>query len=155
MDLGQYDKPHIPEKCRNGLAVANEGKPLAALQGDTSEMLQRLRGGESVNQISASLGISQTALYDWILRHCPEEFMAISAARSLSRIEKAEQDLDAAQDQVDIGKARESARLAQWNLERANRKLYGDNKTESGGVNIQVVIDRGEASVNVIDQEPA
>lgn len=140
--VSQYDKPHIPEKCRNGLAVANEGKPLAEFSKDPELILARLRGGESVAAVAADLGVSATAFYAWAVRNCPDEFLAISAGRSLARIEVAEQTIDDAEDQLAVSKGRESARLAQWHLERASRKLFGDSKAESGNVTVQVLIQR-------------
>lgn len=152
--LDPYDKPHIPEKCRAGLAVAHQGKPLAALAGDAEPILERLRNGESVRAMAAELGVSGSAFYAWLIRNAPDEFLAISAGRSLTRIEQAEEDLDSAEDQLTVSKARESARLAQWTLERANRKLYGDNKQENTGVTVQVLIARDSQTITV-DQEPA
>jgi hypothetical protein len=148
--MSQYDKPHIPEHTRNGLAVANAGKPLAQHSENPEPILARLRNGESVAQVSQDLGISTIAFYAWAVRNCPDEFLAISAGRSLARIEEAEQTIDGAEDQLGVSKGRESARLAQWNLERANRKLFGDSKADSAGVVVQVLVQRdGETHTSI------
>jgi transposase-like protein len=145
------DKPHIPEKCKAGLMVANADKPLAQYTENPERILAQLRGGKSVKTLASEFGISATAFYAWLVRNCPDEFLAISAGRSLSRIEQAEEDLDTAEDQLAVSKARESARLAQWNLERASKKLYGDSKQEQSGITVQVLIARdGSTSPNVV-----
>jgi hypothetical protein len=139
----QYDAPHIPEKCKAGLMVANAGKSLAEFDGDTSQVLDRLRTGERAVDIAKDLGVSHVALYAWLLRHSPEEWKAISAGKALARVEQAECDMDAAEDQVAVSKARESHRMGAWALERVARNLYGDNKAGDSGVVVQVIVDRG------------
>lgn len=147
---------HVPDRCKAGLEVANAGKPLAQLKGDATEILDRLRAGETVPTISAELGIAEAALYAFLLRNAPEQWQEITAGRALSRLDKAETDLDTAEDQLTVSRARESAKLAQWNLERANRKLYGDAKQDNSGLTIQVLIARdGETQARVIDGEAA
>lgn len=143
---------HIPAKCAAGLAVANANRPLAQLNGDASSILDRLAKGESVAQAAQSLGVSDVTLYGFLLRHAPEQWQELSAGKALSRYEKAKNDLDAAEDQIGIGKARESGKFAQWDLERAARKFYGDNKQDSQGITVQVLIARdGEVQANTID----
>lgn len=151
----QYDKPHIPEHCRAALAIANADKPLAQLAGNAEPILSRLRNGEKIMEIATDIGVSDVALYGFLLRHAPTEWLELSAGRSLSRLDKAASDLDTAADQITISRARESARLAQWDLERANRKLYGDNKADAGGVIVQVLIapEGGEMQARVIEAE--
>ena len=147
---------HVPDRCKAGLDVANAGKPLAAFGGDPAQLLERLRGGETVPQIAAELGVSHVSMYGFLLRNAPEQWQEISAGRALSRLDKAETDLDTAEDQLTVSRARESAKLAQWNLERANRKLYGDSKPDNSGLTIQVLIARdGETQTRVIDGEAA
>jgi hypothetical protein len=146
----------VPEKCKAGLEVANAGKPLAALNGDASSILERLRNGEGAANIAKDVGVSDVALYAFLLRNAPEQWQEISAGKALSRYEKAKSDLDAASDQIGIGKARESGKFAQWDLERASRKLYGDNKQDQGGITVQVLIARdGETHTKIIDAEAA
>ena len=142
---------HVPERCKAGLAVANANKPLANCNHD--EVLGRLRAGESPSQLAKSLGISHQAVYEWLIAHYPEQWMAISASKSLARIETAETSLDAETiDQVGISRARESARLAQWTLERTAKRLYGDAK-EGGGTVVNVLVQRDGVTVNTFENE--
>lgn len=155
--IDPYDKPHIPVGSRAGLRAAHIDKPLAKYAGDPTEILERLTKGESAYQIAESLGISNVNLYAWLIRHCPDEWAAISAGKSLARMEQAEADMDAADDKVKVSKARESHRMGTWTLERVAKNLYGDAKDTSGVV-VNVVLDRscgGTVSVEPIDVEPA
>lgn len=151
----QEDRPSPPPFPYNnaaGRAVANAGKPLAALNGDASEILARLHNGEHVPDIAKELGVSDTALYGWLIRNSPEEWKAISSGKALARIEKAEKDMDAAADAVEVAKARESHRMGAWTLERVARCMYGEDKG-GGGVQINVVLDR--SCGGAIDVTPA
>lgn len=141
----EAEKPSVPPFPYNnsaGLAVANANKPMAQFTETPEVILDRLRAGESVPELAKSIGVNHSHVYEWLLRHCPDEWTAISAAKSLHRIQKAEEDMDAADDQVKVAKARESHRMGAWTLERVARRLYGDNKTEGGGVTINVTLDR-------------
>lgn len=146
---------HVPAKCKAGLAVANSGKTLAQLNGDTTTVLDRLRDGERAVDIAKSLGVSHVALYAWLLRHSPDEWRAISAGKALARIEQAENEMDDAEDQIAVSKARESHRMGAWSLERVARTIYGDNKADAGGITVQVLIAREgeEPQARVIEAE--
>ncbi len=118
----------------SALAKAHDGKPLAALAGNYQPILDRLEQGESAQDIASSYGISSTALYAYVLRHAPDAWQSIQSARQLSRLDMAERMVDGAntedvrRDNVDCTRARTISALAQWHLERANRKLFGDSK---------------------------
>jgi hypothetical protein len=133
------------ESWRNGLAVMNAGKPLAALAGETEPLLARLNSGESATEIAASLGIHHTALYAYLIRHCPEQWQHLSAARQLARLDQCEQTFDdASADGVTISRVREKAKLAQWHLERANRKLFGQDRDSQSGMSVTVIVQRDQ-----------
>lgn len=144
---------NVPANLQKALRHANADKVLAKYEGDTTEVLNRLKDGESVVKVAADLGVSHYAMYAWLLRNSPDEWMALSAGKALARVEKAEQDMDAADDQLKVSKSRESHKMGAWALERAARKLYGDNKTENLGVTVQVVIARDGESHAVIEAE--
>lgn len=135
---------NVPDRCKAGLAVANADRVLAQFNGDTSSILDRLKAGERAVDIAKDLGVSHVALYAFLLRHSPEEWKAISAGKALARIEQAEHDMDAAEDQVAIAKARESHRMGAWAVERVARSIYGETKNGSGDITVQVLIQRGD-----------
>lgn len=131
----------VPDNAKAGLIAMNSGKPLATI--GIEPILERLRAGESALSIAKDVGVHHTALYQYLLRNAPEEWLSLSAARSLVKLESAENALDDAEltpDGVSVSRVRESARLAMWNLERVARKMYGQKDESANGVNIQVVI---------------
>lgn len=124
---------------QKGLDVMNAGKPLAQLKGDATPILERLKS-ESAKEIAESLGITRIALYDWLLRTCPDKWQAMSAARNLDRISQAEDTFDSeSASGLDVTRARESARLASWQLERVSR-IYAAKQEINQGVQISVTI---------------
>lgn len=150
--------PAFPYNNKAGLAKMNAGKPLAALNGDASSLIERLNDGETAAQVAQSLGITNAALYAWMLEHCPEQWRAASAAQSLVRLEKAEGELNDAEltpDKVDVARSSASARLAQWSLERTFPKIYADSKADAGGVTVQVLIARDGESAVIVQGNPA
>jgi hypothetical protein len=144
-----YNGCEVPAHTVAALTKAHEGKPLAALNGDAQPILDRLEAGESSMEIAASIGISRISLYAWLVRHCPDQWQAICAARQLHRLDECEDTLDSPLpiakrvypdgsytesvdskvDNANVTRARDKARMAQWHLERANRKLFGDAKS--------------------------
>ena len=144
-----YHGRQVPANIVAALTAAHEGKPLAALVGNPQTILDRLESGESAYEIAADIGVSDTALYSWLIRTCPQEWQAISAARQLSRIDISEREIDQSGDNIGISRARERAKIAQWHLERANRKLFGDTKqidiNQSVTQELRIISDPGGA----------
>lgn len=118
----------VPAHTRAGLKAMNADAPLA---GQVKAILQRLET-ETIAQIATDHQVSQTAVYMQLLRNAPQEWQALQAAKSLQKLDKAESDLEAADDGVKVSRARELARLAMWHLERTCRPIYGD--TQASGV---------------------
>jgi len=144
----------VPDHAKAGLIAMNANKALANVQPD--EVLDILRTGQSVSQVAKSYGISHQALYEWLLRHCPDQWVAISSARSLVKIEQAEELVDDENsDGLAITRAREKARMAFWQLERTARKMYGQKDESANGVNIQVVIAPMDAEPGVTIEHDA
>ena len=160
---------HVPANARAGLTAMNAGKPLAALNGDVESIIAMFESGDTALQIAGKLGITHVALYKWLLRNCPEEWQAISAAKQLVKLDECEAvwdskySGDARADGVTVSRTREKMKQAQWHLERANRKLFGD---EGKSLNIQVntqvgiiervIIDAGQVGESVpgsVDQD--
>lgn len=128
-----------------GRADLHASLPLAPFREDPNKLLDQLREGKSVPQIANEIGVSKTHVYEFLLKHCPEEWQSISAAKSLIDVEECAEDLkDASKtpDKTDVARTSARSRLAQWRLEKENRKLYGEQK-EQGGTLIQVIVDRG------------
>lgn len=132
----------IPANAVAGLAAINAKRPLAQFAGDPTEVLYRLSAGESATSIAKAMGIHHSALYRWLLQYAPEQWQLHSAANQLVKIEECETAFDdPTADGITVARTREKAKLAQWQLERTSRKLYGDSKQDgNNGVNIQIVM---------------
>lgn len=137
------------------LSVAHADKPLARLQGNTAPILARLMAGEKPQEVASTYGISREALNAWLLTHCAEEWRAISAGKSLAKLQDAEEALDAAGDMVSVSKSREQGKLATWNLERMIPHLYAaKNGQGDGGINITVNVNRESPETGItIEQD--
>lgn len=141
----KYTAQGVPANMVAALATANAPKPLALV--NSAEILSALRDGEAPRALATRLGVSRQALYEWLLSEHATEWSKISSARSLARIEDAENDLDEANDQVQVSRARASAGAAQWNLEKTARRLYGDPKDMNTGLTINVIVDRNNVVI--------
>ncbi len=144
----------LPANAMANIAKLNADKPLAALDGDATPILDRLRNDETAASVAQSFSVTTQALYAFLLRNCPEQWAEISAGRALTRVQAAHDDLDNATDKLDVAKAREKARQAEWMLERVARRMYGDSKAE-GGVTVNVHVDRSCDGVVTIEQDAA
>lgn len=130
------------------LAVAHADKPLARLQGNTAPILARLMAGERPKDIADSFGISRIALHSWLLEHASEEWRQIASGRYQAQLEDAAELIQSAEDQLQATKARESARIASWALERIAARTYAAKGNGTEGVSITV-------NVNRVDQDSA
>lgn len=152
---------NVPEHAKAGLVAMNQGKPLANLE-SPQVILDRVLQGESVPEIAKDIGISHVSLYNYLMRHCPDEWMHASSARQLAKVADAQDKLDDHDGVLDernkcldgatVSRVRESARIAMWQLERTARKMYGQKDDSQNGVNIQVVIQPYSETGVVIDQ---
>ncbi len=147
----------ISRRYTAGIAVMNADKALFGA--NPQDLLDRLGAGETASQLAGKLGIGLPALYQWLLRNCPEQWASMSAGLALSRIDKAESTLDdetlgdsPKRDSVIVSRARSQAAIAQWSLERVARKMYGDTKG-NGEVNVTVVIDRSCGGTVIIPED--
>lgn len=105
----------------------NADRPLAQ-PGVLEDLLQRLDAGEPAIEVAKRYGVSDVALYRYLLRNAPEEWKAISAGQALARVDSEDRKLDSAQNGVELGRARERLSLAKWTLERTARSIYGDSQ---------------------------
>ena len=132
----------VPANARAGLEKMQAMQPLARYAGDATPILNRLLAGESIRQIADSHNISPVAVYTWLYRNAPEDWQAIMAGAQSNRLDTADEIYDrqysgdARADGINISRAREISRNAQWHLERANRKLFGQKVDIDQNINI-------------------
>jgi transposase len=146
-----FDRPGVPANARANIERLNANKPLANVEPET--ILDRLYGGASVKEVAAEYGVSHAAMYAYLMRRCPEQWLAISTGKSLERLENAEAGMDEADDALKVSKARESHRMGAWTLERVARAFFGDTKNQAA-VTVNVVIDRSGGET-IIEGEKA
>jgi len=132
---------HVPAYTRAGLQAMNGDKPLA--NADKAAMalsvLARYEAGERMDDIAAGLGLaSADQLYRLLLAYAPDEWRAYQSARAARRMEQSVRDLETAHDGLGLTRAREIARIAGWELERLQRRLYGQDAPASVAAAVQI-----------------
>ena len=121
-------------------------KPLIGI--DPEALLKRYLSDESTISIAASYGITRQALGRYLLRNAEEDWKEAQVARAIARKEKAEDDLELAQDPLSLAKARELFKAATWDLERVCRRIYGEDRVQSDVVTpiLNITISSGKPS---------
>lgn len=125
--------------------AAPEGIPDRAAQ-----ILAHYRQGLTGEQIARLMGVTPEAIYMYLLRHCRDAWQDHQAARSLTRLERATERLESAEDAIALGRAREEIKAAQWALERVCRRIYGPavELRVTGGIDIRTAIAEARARVS-------
>ena len=111
-----------------------------------SDALQRYQRGETVLDISASLGIEPTTLYRAFLAEREQDWKDAKITHALVAVENAEKGIVEAQDNLALLRARATADLARWHLERLMRRLYGQD-APGAQVAVQVNVNLSRESV--------
>ncbi len=145
-----YRDRGVPAGTVNSLAEIHADDVLANLCGDCRPLLDALARGESVPELAARIGSWGTKIYAYLVEYAPAEWAKFSAGRALERLNKADDALEDATEQVEVSRLSQISRNAQWQLERMAPRLYAA-KGESGGVTINVVLDPSCGGV-VLDQ---
>jgi hypothetical protein len=92
---------------------------------DPHAILLRYLSDESTSTIAADYGVTRQALGQFLLKHVEEDWKEAQVARAIARKEKAEDDIESATDALQLAKARELLKAAQWDLERTCKRIYG------------------------------
>jgi hypothetical protein len=137
-------------------ALANQQGALNPLKAaDPKDVLNRVLNEESTKDIAASLGVTRSALNQWLLIHAEADWKAAQYIRAAKRKDEAEEELEVAADSLSLARAREKLRAAQWDLERVCRRIYGqDAPPASAAVSININMHKADThSAQVIDAE--
>lgn len=134
----------MPRKYKRRDLVKAESKPMVIAGGlvgkDPKAILLRYLSDESTSVIAADYGVTRQALGQYLLRHAEEDWKEAQVARAIARKEKAEDQLESAEDPLQLAKARELLKAAQWDLERVCRRIYG----QETNINVSISTDLGE-----------
>ncbi len=138
-------------------ALANKQGQLAPLKDvDPKDVIERVLREESTKDIAASLGVTRSALNQWLLVHAETEWRAAQIIRAHKRKDEAEDEMDSATDPLSLARARERLRAAQWDLERVQRRIYGQdvpNVAQAVQININLRRDAGQQTAVDIESE--
>jgi hypothetical protein len=152
----------LPRKyeLQQKLTAEIEQKPMPSvadgLRGqDPRKILLRYLSDESTEVIAKDYGVTRQSLGQYLLKHAEEEWKGAQVARALARKEKAEDDMANAADPLQLAKARELLKSAQWDLERVCKRIYGIDHNLNLNVSIGDLGDRlRRARERVIDVTP-
>jgi hypothetical protein len=114
-----------PPRRRQALAARDNGK---LSQANPQEVIARYFRDETTADIAVSLGVHRSALHQWLIRNCEQDWRDAQVARAITAMEQAKEDLQTAADPLSLARAREALRSAQWELERLFSRLYGQKQ---------------------------
>ena len=125
------------------LSISGQLAPLKDI--DPKDVLRRYLSDETGAQIAASLGVTRAALSLHMLKHAESEWKDAQVVKAMKRKEDAEDLLETATNALDLTRARELLRSAQWDLERVCRRIYGQDAPHQGvnAVQININLKRG------------
>lgn len=129
-------------------ALANKQGQLAPLKDvKPDNVLERYLAGETSPQIAQSLGVTKQALSHWLISNAEGEWKSAQLVKALTRKDEAEELMDSASNPLDLARAREQLRGAQWDLERVCRRIYGqDAPAAAQAVQININLRREHAT---------
>ena len=118
---------------------------------DPQLVLQRILEDEPTSKIAESLGVTQAGLSLFLLRNAEEVWKDTQLVRALRRKEEAELELDrTAQTGLELSRARERLKAAQWDLERVCRRIYGVDHASAAGPGVQINVNISPRTSNPV-----
>ncbi len=89
---------------------------------------ERLKAGESITKIAASLGVGKTAVLTWLSADSDRSAQARNSRSDAAMMydERAEELIEDAKDPFQLAKAREQAQHLRWRASKVNPASYGD-----------------------------
>jgi hypothetical protein len=136
-------------------ALANKQGQIAPLKDvDPKDVLARYLAEETGAQIAKSLGVTRAALSYFMLKHAEAEWKDAQVVKAMKRKEDAEDLLETASNPLDLARARELLRAAQWDLERVCRRIYGQDSVPNAGAGVQININLRRSNGDIVDVSP-
>lgn len=132
-------------------ALANKQGQLAPLKDvDPKEVLDRYLAGATSPEIAKTLGVTKQALSHWLCNVAETEWKQAQFVKAFNRKEEAEALIDSASNPLDLARARESLRAAQWDLERVCRRIYGQDAPAALANAVQININLKREPLDVV-----
>lgn len=136
-------------------ALANKQGQLAPLRKVSPlDVLDRYLAGETSPQIAQSLGVTKQALSHWLCNTAETEWKQAQFVKAFTAKEDAEELIDTATNPLDLARAREKLRAAQWDLERVCRRIYGQDAPPAGVNAVQISINLRGQPLPVVSEQP-
>jgi len=131
-----------------------KSKQLAPLANvDPKDILESYLNEKTSTQIAADYGVTRAAISHFMLKHAEQEWKDAQVAKAVVAKDNAEKLLETASNALDLARAREQLRSAQWDLERVCRRIYGQD-TPASVAAVQVNINlRRESATNAAQHE--
>ena len=135
-------------------SLANkQSQPVQLKDVDPKDILQRYLNEESGPEIAKSYGVTRAALSLHMLKHAEEQWKDAQVVKAIRRKENAEDLLETAENALELTRAREQLRAAQWDLERVCRRIYGQDAPPAGTNAVQININlRGNGATSAVQQ---
>lgn len=109
-------------------ALAAKQGQLAPLKDvDPKEVLERYLAEETSTEIAATYGVTRAALSFFMLKHAEQEWKDAQVVKAIRKKEEADDLIETADNTLDLARAREKLKSAQWDLERVCRRIYGQD----------------------------
>jgi hypothetical protein len=138
-------------------ALASKQGQLAPLKGvDPKHVLERYLAEETSTQIAASYGVTRSALSFFMLKYAEQEWKDAQVVKAIRKKEEADELLETADNQLDLTRAREKLKSAQWDLERVCRRIYGqDAPPNLAAVQININLRKGDVIEGQKQEQPS
>jgi hypothetical protein len=122
---------------------------------DPQKILEQVLAGKRTHDIAQELGVTREKLVYQLATKATEEWKAAQLVRDIRRKEEAEDEIDNAQDMLQLNKAQAKLKSAQWSLERVCSRIYGQIKEVEHPEKISITLNIGASSEPiVINPEP-
>ena len=115
------------------------GKQVGKLKNvDPKDVLERYLAEEKTADIAKSLGVTFAGLSYWLITHAEGEWKSAQIVLALKRKMQADENIDNATNVLELARARESLKSAQWDLERVCRRIYGQEREVSSSERVSI-----------------
>ena len=136
-------RPRYPQPKPRPLAEGQSPEIPVTL--DADEVLKEYLTEGKTSGIAARYGIRRSALTRWLRHTKPEQWKEIQVIRALCTKEDGEQGLYDAETALNLARARELIRSAQWDLERLDSATFGQQIQQVIDINHHVLVEHGLA----------
>lgn len=128
-------------RLREERAMEYIGGPHMLSEVNPQGLVARFLAGETIRKMAKQYGVSRIAMYQFLLRNVPEEWVEAQRARAYAVKEDGEDRIEKAKNPLQLQKGKEQASGGRWDLERLWRKVYGRDNPEIN-ININDLGDR-------------